>query len=228
MLGNERASEGLNVITLEKPRGFIHKPGQFIIIHMELGGKPVRRSYTVASAPHEDCIRLLIREQQGGLMSPVLCSSKKGDRINLLGPFGRFVLPPEGPLVLIGAGTGIAPFISFIKHMEHQSDRRAVKLIYSARTPEDLVFMDYLLDVSNVLRLDTNFTVTRPHLSSTKWDGRTGRIDDTLLSGVCSNPEASFLICGPTSIVGAVKAMLAKMGVPGSRVMTEAYGKVEA
>ena len=124
------------------------------------------RLYTIANSPRqaengeveiELCVRrcFYIDEVSGeeypGLASNYLCDVRPGDRIAFTGPYGdAFVIPedPETNLLMIGTGTGIAPFRAFIQHIyEKQPDWHGqVRLFYGARTGTETLYRNDLKD----------------------------------------------------------------------------------
>ena len=94
-------------------------------------------------------------ERFPGVASNFLCDRKPGDKILLSGPYGRQFLPPKdntSNLLMIGVGTGIAPFRAFIKHIyeERKEWKGQVRLFYGAKTGLDLLYMnDKNSDLSN-------------------------------------------------------------------------------
>ena len=131
------------------------------------GNRYHHRRYSIAnarSAPTEDesvRVSLLVRrcfsidevsgEEYPGLASNYLCDVRPGDRIAFTGPYGdAFVIPedPETNLLMIGTGTGIAPFRAFIQHIyEKQPDWRGkVRLFYGARTGTETLYRNDLKD----------------------------------------------------------------------------------
>ena len=85
-------------------------------------GKPHdSRLYSIASPrdgerPNTNNIALTVKREPRGLCSNYLCDLKKGDRVEVTGPFGSTFLMPNDPLaniIMICTGTGSAPFRGF-------------------------------------------------------------------------------------------------------------------
>lgn len=128
----------------------------------EFGNEHHVRLYSIASsregeANRPDEISLCVRrcfyidpisgERFPGVASNYLCNLKPGDSLKLAGPYGRQFVPPRDSsanLLMIGIGTGIAPFRAFIKYM--YEDRKQwtgkVRLFYGARTGMDLLYQN--------------------------------------------------------------------------------------
>ncbi len=94
-------------------------------------------------------------ERYPGVASNYLCDRKPGEEIDITGPYGRqFQAPKDNTcnLLMIGIGTGIAPFRAFMKHIyeERKEWKGKVRLFYGARTGMDLLYMN---DIKNDLDL---------------------------------------------------------------------------
>jgi len=149
------------------------------------------RLYSIASAREgEDrnmteislCVRrcFYIDEVSGerfpGVASNFLCDRKPGDKIQLTGPYGRQFMPPRdnsANLLMIGIGTGIAPFRAFIKHIyeERGEWKGKVRLFYGAQTGMDLLYMnDQNDDLANYYDRETfkafEALSPRPHVNA--------------------------------------------------------------
>lgn len=120
------------------------------------------RLYSVADLPELDedglpRIKLCVRrcsyidditgERHPGVASNYLCDRQAGDRLTVSGPFGLvFEVPEErdANLILIGSGTGIAPFRAFVKHIyRHVPDWQGrIWLLYGAKSGLELLYMN--------------------------------------------------------------------------------------
>lgn len=115
-------------------------------------------------------------ERYPGVASNYLCDAKVGDEITIAGPYGRQFLPPRDSsanMLMIGVGTGIAPFRAFMKHIydERKEWKGKVRLFYGAKTGMDLLYMnDRNNDLANYYTEDTfkafEALSPRPHVDA--------------------------------------------------------------
>ena len=128
----------------------------------EFGGSVHHRLYTIADTPlprelGKPEVTIVVRrcdyiddysgEKYIGVNSNYLCDRKAGDRITITGPFGMpFKVPADtnANLLLIGLGTGIAPFRALIKHIYGEAGgwHGKVRLLYGAHTGLELLYMN--------------------------------------------------------------------------------------
>jgi len=134
-------------------------------------GKPHKiRLYSIAS-PREgektgaNNISLTVKREPGGLCSNYICDLKKGDQVQVTGPFGATFLMPDDPsanIIMICTGTGSAPFRGFTerRRRNHKDAPGRMMLYFGARRPEELPYFGPLQKVPDGL-LRKHFAYSR-------------------------------------------------------------------
>jgi ferredoxin-NADP reductase len=207
-----------------------HLAGQHVDVRLTAAdGYQAQRSYSIASAPQNPKLELLIERIANGEVSPYLTGvARPGDRVELRGPIGGYFVwsaPEGGPLLLIGAGSGIAPLASMLAHRAEAAAGLPTRLLYSARSAEDIIFQEQLHAwAGKDPALAVSLTLTRAVPSG--WNGYTRRIDLDMLREVAFPATRAPLayVCGPTSMVEKAADSLVTLGYPAARVRTERFG----
>lgn len=138
---------------------------------MDANGRPhVMRLYSVSSPrdgerPNTNNLSLTVKREEHGLCSNHVCDLKRGDRVELTGPYGSsFLMPddPEASLIMICTGTGSAPFRGFTMRRQRSAPtaRSAMTLFFGARAPEALPYFGPLKKVPDTL-LAKHFAFSR-------------------------------------------------------------------
>lgn len=130
-----------------------------------------------------------------------------------------------GPLFLVAGGSGIVPLMAMLRHRAAAGSRIPARLLYSSRTPDDVIYSEELERLQNADNgLEIFHTFTRRHPQD--WSGYTRRIDGQMLAEVIGPLGRAVLtyICGPTLMVEAVANGLVQIGVPPDLVRTERFG----
>lgn len=216
----------MNPLGGELPFEFL--PGQFLTVCVPSEGKPVKRSYTIASSPTQnDYAEITVKHAEGGIVSGYLHESAQvGDLLECTGPSGAFIFTGRECkcILLIGAGVGITPLMSVLRYLTDRSWAGDIFLIFGCSTPKDIIFreeIDYLQGRHPNLRV----VITVSHPEGTNWKGPAGRITEELIAeSVPDLPSRYVHICGPVPMMEAVKKVLSALGIPSSRVKTEAFG----
>lgn len=206
-------------------RPFPFKAGQAIGIG--LATQAVRKPYSIACSPADArrtrTLELLVGLDDHERMGPHLDALQPGSIAGIQGPFGRFALPPYRfgrSLVFVAGGTGIAPLRAMMRAALARLRPSPVDVVYSARTPADLVFDQEFRRLQAMGRLRYWPTITRR--ADDTWKGRRGRVDAALLRELL-RPLAVGLVCGPAGFVTDVTQMLFAEGVRKTNVRREEY-----
>lgn len=122
--------------------------GQFVMIGLEVNGRPLMRAYSIASANYEDNLEFFSIKVQNGPLTSRLQHLKVGDELLVSRkPTGTLVLDDLTPgrnLYFFSTGTGLAPFICLIKDPETYERYDKVVLIHGVRGVADLAYEDYI------------------------------------------------------------------------------------
>lgn len=122
--------------------------GQFVMIGLEVEGRPLLRAYSIASAHYDEHLEFFSIKVPNGPLTSRLQHLKVGDDL-LVGkkPTGSLLLSDLKPgrhLYLLSTGTGLAPFMSLIRDPEAYENYEKVILIHGVRTVSELAYADYI------------------------------------------------------------------------------------
>ncbi|HXE18991.1 ferredoxin--NADP reductase [Castellaniella sp. UC4442_H9] len=124
--------------------------GHFVMLGLEVDGKPLMRAYSIASANHEDNLEFFSIKVQNGPLTSRLQHLQPGDSILISRkPVGTLVtddLKPGRHLYLFATGTGLAPFLSIVKDPEAYERFDRIVLMHGVRFVSELAYGDYLRD----------------------------------------------------------------------------------
>ena len=200
---------------LELPMWMPHLPGQHYDVRLTApDGYSAQRSYSIASSPlDEGAIELTVDRLADGEVSPYLHDVLvEGDQVEVRGPFASyFVWHGQRPVLLVGGGSGVVPLMSMLRHRRRTMPDLPMRMVYSVRTPEDVIYADELGD-------ETQLTFTRE--APDGWTGHTGRIDASMLD----DDAGTAFVCGSNGFVEAASMLLLEAGYEPERVRTERFG----
>lgn len=226
-------NDSLFSFTTTRDRGMRFKNGHFVMIGLEVEGRPLLRAYSVVSPNYEEHLEFYSIKVPNGPLTSRLQHLKPGDQI-LVGskPTGTLVtstLRPGKRLYLLSTGTGLAPFMSIVRDPETYEQFEKVVLAHGVRFVDELGYADYIqrelpeheyLGEQVKSQLLYYPTVTRENFSNQ------GRLTDLLRTGqMCRDLELPDLdpahdrvmICGnPSMLDELVKELEARGFVEGS------------
>jgi ferredoxin-NADP reductase len=216
-------------IILEPPAWPGHLAGQHVDVRLTAeDGYQAQRSYSIASAPEEDYVALTVERLEDGEVSPYLADElRAGDELELRGPVGGYFVWEEslgGPLLLVAGGSGVVPLHAMLRHHRAIESAVPVRLLYSARSLDEIIYRDELTRMAASDEIDIRFTLTRAQPEG--WHGYARRIDRALVEEVAWAPsdEPLVYVCGPTGFVETAASALVDLGHATARIRTERFG----
>ena len=214
-------------ILLDAPDWAGHRAGQHVDVRLTAeDGYQAQRSYSIASAPEDDHLALTVEEIGDGEVSPYLTQElRPGDELELRGPIGGWFVwdgTESGPLLLFAGGSGVVPLRAMLRHRAVTSNSTPARLVYSARSLDDVIYRDELERSAPGVEVELALTRSWPE----DWTGHRGRVDDALLEAVAWPPSQgpATYICGPTGFVEAISRQMIERGHDPGRIKTERFG----
>jgi ferredoxin-NADP reductase len=217
-------------LVLDVPDWPGHLAGQHVDVRLTAeDGYQAQRSYSIASSPEDPRVILTVERLPDGEVSPYLVGEvRAGDRVELRGPIGGYFVWKAGderPLLLVAAGSGIVPLMAMIRHHAASGAIAPVRLLYSSRSIEDVIYKDELASLSAAIKLlAVSHTLTRSQPSG--WEGYARRIDGEMLAEVAwpRKDTPGVFICGPTAFVETASDLLVESGYDAAWIRTERFG----
>jgi ferredoxin-NADP reductase len=215
----------VRTIVLDVPDWPGHRAGQHLDVRLTAeDGYRAEREYSIASAPGEP-VAITVERLEDGEVSPYLTEElRAGDGIELRGPIGGYFVwdGDSMPLLLVAGGSGVVPLRSMVRHRQRSGSAAPVRLLYSSRTLDDVIYRAELEDAGDGVEIVHTLTRERPP----GWAGHARRVDAELLAEVAWPADDGGLafVCGPTNFVEAVAKGLVDLGYPPARVKTERFG----
>ncbi len=243
--------EDLEILRIKPLDGTVpdFKAGQFVTLAVNnpAEGKVVRRAYSIASPPeqkkHFELLIRWVKKPLPGRLTTQIFNRKEGEEIGWLKTTGIFTInekmhdgsPDNRRLVLMGGGTGLAPFISYSLHLKAIGSKREIVVLHGASYVDELSYRELLTDLEEE-SLDKgkdswNFryraSISRPQEQFNRsWGGQKGRVESFLrtepgnskspleeLVGEQITPEnTSFYVCGWQGTVDGVLDFLKPKG----------------
>jgi NAD(P)H-flavin reductase len=210
-------------------RPFAFLAGQAVMVGAN--GQTDRRPYSLACSPERAAetsrLELLIALEANGTLGPHLPVSEPGTLLDVEGPLGTFTFPDapaQKRFLFVAGGTGIAPLRGMLDHALRRHPSHPLSVLYSARRADEFAFIEELREHERAGRIELHQTVTRD--DSLTWLGHRGRIGRSHFDIVLHEPgETLCFVCGPAALVSESVATLQALGVPGSFIRTEGWGK---
>jgi ferredoxin--NADP+ reductase len=239
-------TERLFSFTTEREPAFRFSNGQFVMIGLPIGGKPLMRAYSIVSANYEEHLEFLSIKVPDGPLTQHLQKIVPGDKIlvgrKVTGTLVIDNLEAGRNLYLVGTGTGLAPFMSIARDPATFEKFERVVLMHGCREVAELAYADLIEKelpqhelIGELIRDQLLYypTVTREAFRNT------GRITNAFETGVLPgalempaiDPQVDrFMLCGSpamlSDMVDWLKAHAFEEGshsAPGTYVIEKAF-----
>jgi ferredoxin--NADP+ reductase len=141
-------SESVFSFTTTRDPGFRFRNGHFVMMGLEVEGKPLLRAFSVASANYDEHLEFYSIKIADGALTSRLQHVSPGDQVLVSRkPTGTLVLDhlqPGKRLYLLATGTGLAPFMSIVRDPETYEQFEQVIVCHGVRYQRDLAYRDTL------------------------------------------------------------------------------------
>ncbi len=208
---------------------FHYIPGQFITFLIDTESGIKRRSYSIANLrENHNRIEIVLTHIPGGLASEIFCHAKPGDKIKAMGPVGRLIMKDEPALryILIGTGTGIAPYRAMLDQLDERSTSSnfEVIILQGVQYRKDLLYVDDFLAYAK-----SNSKITFRAQYSKQADQGLESFEylgyvQTALDELKLNPSSDVVyLCGNPAMIDQTFEQLKSMGFELPQIRREKY-----
>ena len=222
-----------------------HLPGQHVTVRLTAqDGYSAQRDYSIASAPETGRLEITVQRIEDGEVSSYLAGiAEPGDQLEVRGPIGGWFTWPAGdprPLLLFAGGSGVVPLMSMVRTHAQVKSQAPARLIYSARTPADVIYADEISERTRASALAATYLYTRARPTPAPEppagghaaallpapEVHYGRLDVTVLakSAFPASWNPLVFVCGPSGFVEAAADLLVAAGYPPTTIKTERFG----
>ncbi|MBC3759639.1 ferredoxin--NADP reductase [Hyunsoonleella sp. SJ7] len=211
-----------------------YKPGQFLTIHVPIGGKVHKRAYSFSSNPYTDKdLKITIKRVEGGLVSNYVHDHlKAGDKIEVDDPAGSFCVVPNNKetkqYVLFAGGSGVTPMFSIVKSVLTEEENSKVLLVYANQHEDSIIFHEDIKGLEK--EYPENFKVE--HIVSGNKTYKANYhpglasklvVDRIMIKHKLSYDDHIYMICGPFGYMEKVKEILDENGITRDKIKVEVF-----
>ena len=204
-----------------RPADLDYKPGQYMLVTVESGGKELMHPFSFSSSPTEKDFIEFTKKFTASEYSTTLKAFKPGDWARIDAPYGVFTFMGEHQkIVLLAGGIGITPFHSICKYCSDIHLKTDIVLLYGCRNESEIVFKE---ELEKMMEQNPNLKVIFVlNEASSEWKGNVGFITTDLLKNeVLDFKDRVFYACGPPIMVKNMGKVIADLGLPSTQLKFE-------
>jgi nitric oxide dioxygenase len=211
-----------------------HKPGQYLTFWFEIPGHPpVKRNYSISSAPNGESYRISVKREPQGLASGWLHDEAGvGTILKVAAPAGEFFLGEhtERPVVLLSGGVGLTPMVAMFEALVERGAEVPVQYIHGTHDRKTHAMRGHIRVLAEsgkaVEIVDFHQTPLSDEVKGLDYD-EAGIITDEWLVANTPVAEADYYICGPRPFLRHAVSTLSLAGVPSERIHYEFFGPAD-
>ena len=211
-----------------------HKPGQYLTFWFEIPGHPpVKRNYSISSAPNGQSYRISVKREPQGLASGWLHDNAKvGTVLKVAAPAGEFFLGEhvERPIVLLSGGVGLTPMVAMLEALVAADAAVPVHYVHGTHNRETHAMRGHVRALAekntSVQIVDFHQTPLTDEVKGLDYD-EAGIITDEWLISNTPVARADYYICGPRPFLRHAVSALSLAGVSSERIHYEFFGPAD-
>src|SRR3989338_6732931 len=212
ILDIENISENIKKIKTEKPKNYNFVSGQHALISInKIELKDKKRPFSLSSSDKNDFLEFIIKIYAEGKITQQFNNLKKGNELILGEPKGKISYKGKG--VFIAGGTGINPFLSIIKSLNKDENKKNY-LIYLNKIQKEIILEKELKKLFNN---NTIFVLSREKKAGYEY----GHIDKEFLKNKIKDFAQKFYVCGPFKMIRELKQALIELGAEQENIISE-------
>ena len=200
-------------------KNFQYRPGQFVIFSIPGVGEA---TFSLSSTPtRRDFIEFGIRKV--GTFTEALFKLKKGDTIDIRGPYGDGFEMEDlkgRDLIIVSGGLGAVPLRSVLLYIEDRREEyNKVFFLNGARSPKDMLYRRDFIAMAQRQIIDTHLAVDEDDTG--EWPYNVGFVTQLIpkLGEMINSENTTAIICGPPVMYKFVIQELLKLNIPKDQIL---------
>ena len=206
------------------PKDFNFKAGQYLSLSVFIDGKKFRNPYSITTIPNGQFAEFCIKLVENGKASDFVKNLKKGDKIELFGPAGKFVInenSKDKDLIFISAGTGISTFMSIIPHILKKGFNNKIILLKGFVNENETIYDKEFLELQKRYK-NFEFHNILSNPKNKKFENK-GYVQDFFDKYIPKKFKGNFYLCGLSKMIDSAAEKLENIDFKKDKISFEKY-----